>query len=51
MVGRWYVTEEDMKVFGMVRHKMQMAVFFSIIDVSKDLQWRTPCENGSAYGL
>ena len=37
MVGRWHVTDEDMKVFGMVRHKMQMAVFFSVIDVSKDL--------------
>jgi len=37
MVGRWYVTDEDMKVFGMVRHKMQMAVFFSVIDVSKDV--------------
>ena len=37
MVGRWYVTEEDMKVFGMVRQGMNMAVFLSVIDVSRDL--------------
>ncbi|NQT87269.1 hypothetical protein HQ560_10925 [bacterium] len=37
MVGRWHVTDEDMKVFGMVRHTMRMAVMFSVIDVSKDL--------------
>ncbi|HUT02165.1 MAG TPA: hypothetical protein VM031_06910 [Phycisphaerae bacterium] len=38
MVGRWFVTDEDMKVFGMVRHKMKMAVFFSVMDVSEDLR-------------
>ena len=38
MVGRWHVTDEDMKVFGMVRHKMQMAVFFSVIDVSTSIK-------------
>ncbi len=37
MVGRWHVTDGDMKVFGMTRHKMRMAVMFSVIDVSRDL--------------
>ncbi len=37
MVGRWRVTDEDMKVFGMVRHGMNIAVMFSVIDVSDDL--------------
>jgi len=38
MVGRWHVTDEDMKVFGMERHGMRMAVMFSVIDVSNDLR-------------
>ena len=37
MVGRWYVTDKDMKEFGMVRHGMRMAVFFSVIDVAGDV--------------
>jgi hypothetical protein len=37
MVGRWYVTDEDMNEFGMVRHGMRMAVFFTVIEVAKDL--------------
>jgi hypothetical protein len=37
MVGRWHVTDEDMEVFGMERHGMQMAVMFSVMDVSDDL--------------
>jgi hypothetical protein len=37
MVGRWFVGEEDMKAFGIVRHDMRMAVFFTVIDVAKDL--------------
>ena len=42
MVGRWFVTDEDMKTFGMIRHNMKMAVFFTVIDVSKDLPAAKP---------
>jgi len=38
MVGRWAVSDEDMKTFGILRHKMRMAVFFSMIDVRDDLR-------------
>ena len=38
MVGRWGVSEADMKTIGILRHKMRMAVFFSVIDVRDDLR-------------
>ncbi|MGB2822029.1 MAG: hypothetical protein WBF17_13680, partial [Phycisphaerae bacterium] len=37
MIGRWGVSEEDMRTIGILRHGMRMAVFFSVIDVSADL--------------
>jgi hypothetical protein len=40
MIGRWGVSEEDMRTIGILRHGMRMAVFFSVIDVSRDLRDR-----------
>ena len=37
MVGRWWVTDEEIKDFGIERKGMRISVMFSIIDVSKDL--------------
>jgi hypothetical protein len=37
MVARWWVTDEDMKDFGIERKGMKIGVMFSVIDVSKDL--------------
>ena len=41
MIGRWHVSEADMQTIGILRHRMRMAVFFSVIDVADDLR-RTP---------
>jgi hypothetical protein len=42
MVGRWGVSEADMKTFGILRHRMRMAVFFSVLDVRDDLRTLGP---------
>ena len=38
MAGRWSVSEADMQTIGILRHKLRMAVFFSVLDVREDLR-------------
>ena len=50
MIGRWSVSEEDMRTIGILRHKMRMAVLFSVIDISADLQARAEREELNGRG-